>query len=122
MQAVAGIPVVRPTHVETAWARLQELERFGVDVERNGEEVWLVVEHGTPRVVGGHGRQAALEALDHCGVSRSELRARLAREGLSAYVPEDGEVVDLGRAPVATSDRGARRRCESVVWLSAVRT
>ena len=47
VQAVAGMPVVRPKGVEAAWTRLQELERFGVDVDRDGEEVWLVIDTRT---------------------------------------------------------------------------
>lgn len=35
-----------------------------------------------------------LEALDHCGVTREAVRARLAAEGLSAEVPDDGELVE----------------------------
>jgi len=47
VQAVAGMRVVHPKGVEAAWTRLQELERFGVDVDRDGEEVWLVIDTRT---------------------------------------------------------------------------
>lgn len=47
VQEVAGIRLVRPKRVEAVWERLQELERFGVDVDRDGEEVWLVIDTRT---------------------------------------------------------------------------
>lgn len=63
------------------------------------DEVVELVGHAPGEVVLNH-----LEALDHCGTSRAELRARLAAAGLSAHVPADGEVVRLrGDAPSVPS-------------------
>lgn len=46
-----------------------------------------------------------LEALDHCPTTRHGLRARLAEAGLSAHVPEDGEVLRFTAAGPAVEPR-----------------
>lgn len=61
-----------------------------------------------------------LEALDHCPTTRAELRGWLAAAGLSAHVPEDGEVIGFGAAGPATEPRVVEpERPGFQKWLTA---
>jgi L-ascorbate metabolism protein UlaG (beta-lactamase superfamily) len=87
--------------VNAAGARFVDSERLVMDVD---DVLALCSAHPDVDVIAVH-----LEAINHCIVTRAELRA--ATRGRRVVVPEDGETIPIhGAAEAAVGSGGARRR------------
>lgn len=91
----------------------------GPDILFSVEELLTLARHTSGEVVLNH-----LEALDHCPTTRTELRRRLAAEGLTArvHVPADGDVLHFehrASTPRPRPQPRPRREPGFQKWLTA---
>ncbi len=90
---------------------------LGPDILFSADELAELARLAPGRVIFNH-----LEAVDHCPVTRADLRARMQAEGLAdkVEIPADGESIELaGASPGAPATRRFAERPGLQKWLTA---